>query len=189
MGYLKAEKFSASVISEHRLCYKDLAAYLSASGQSYSPDIAYQWFEEHKSSWVYHKYAGCRHCIDQLEDIRKFGCISQDHLSYRKPAYEQLNPYFRSILDTFTVSNSISDKRYQRAGARFLLYLQDKGIGNVTELSYKILLQFHQEDHHRSWKSKDVYEDLIREFLRYQALLQGKLRTRYLASWYSLPFS
>lgn len=167
MEYLKAEKYSASVISEHRLCYKDLAAFLMSSGQSYSPDVAYKWLEEHKSSWGCHKYTGWRHCIDQLEDVRKFGCISPDHLSYRKPAYDQLNPYFRSILDAFIVDSSITDKRYRRAGARFLLYLQNKGVGNVSEINYEILLQFHQEDHHTSWKSKDVYEDLIRELLRY----------------------
>ena len=169
MEVLRAEKFSASVVSEHRLCYKDLTDYLTASNQCYSPDVAYHWLEENKPFWAHHKYTGWKHCIDQLEDVRKFGYISPDHLAYRKPAYDQLSPYFKSILDVFIVNNSISDKRYRRAGARFLLYLQNKGIGNVTELSYKILLQFHQEDHHTSWKSKDVYEDLIREFLRYLA--------------------
>lgn len=42
MEFLKSEGFSSSVQSEHRLCYKDLQDYLSASGVSYSHQAAYQ---------------------------------------------------------------------------------------------------------------------------------------------------
>lgn len=58
MEFLRSEGFSSSVQSEHRLCYKDLQDYLSASGVSYSHQAAYQWMENNKSAWNYRKYTG-----------------------------------------------------------------------------------------------------------------------------------
>ena len=169
MKFLEDECFSTSVISVHRLCYKKLYTFLEESGERYSPEIAYQWIEDNKPSWSHWRYTGYRHCIDQLEDVRLTGSISLDHLSYRKSAYSQLNPAFRSVLDTFIRDYHENDDRYRIACARFLLYLQNNGLGNVSELDYDILLQFHKEDYHSSYKSKDVYEDLIRKFLKYLA--------------------
>ena len=169
MKYLKDEGFSHSVISEHKLCYEELFTFLTTSGKNYSPEVVYQWVEDNESSWTHWRYQGWRHCIDQLEDVRKTGFISLDHLSYRKPAYTQLDPPFRAILDAFNSDHPENDDRYRIACARFLLYLQSKGLASVSELNYEVLLQFHKEDYHSSSKSKDVYEDLIRKFLRYLA--------------------
>lgn len=164
MKYLRSEGFSPSVLSAHRLCYQELLEYLTVSGQEYSPEIAYQWIETNKSSWSYRKYTGYRHCIDQLEDIRKDGSISLDHLCFRKPAYNTLSPYFKIILDDFIKEHTEADDRYRIACARFLLYLQNNGISVITELDYEILIRYHFEDYHSSAKSKDVYEGLIRKF-------------------------
>ena len=169
MKYLTDENFSPSVISEHRLCYQELYNFLTASGKNYSPEVVYQWIEDHKTFWNHRQYTGWRHCIDQLEDVRKTGSISLGHLSFRKPAYTLLDPPFRAVLDAFNVDHPENDDMYRIACARFLLFIQNKGLGSVSELSYEILLQFHKEDCHSSSKSKDVYEDLIRKFLRYLA--------------------
>ena len=169
LNYLKREKFSPSVISTHRLCYKELLAFLEASGKVYSPEIAFQWIEKYESSWSRRKFTGYRHCLNQLEDIRKTGTISLDHLSYRKSAYSQLSPVFRSLLDEFINDHPEKDDRYRIACARFLLYLQKQGLSDVSELDYDILFRFHKEDYHSSAKSKDVYEGLIRKFLSYLA--------------------
>ena len=167
MMYLKSEGFSPSVTSLHRLCYKELQDYLTSSGQCYCPETAYQWIESNSACWNYRKFTGYRHCIDQLEDIRKTGAVSLDHLCFRRPAYDELNLSYRFILDTFISEHSKADDRYRIACARFLLYLQDNGISAITGLGYDILLKFHFEDYHSSSKSKDVYEGLIRKFLRH----------------------
>jgi integrase len=170
MIFLKANDFSPSVISLHRLCYQELKDYLLASNLSYSSEIAYQWIESNQASWNYRKYTGWRHCIDQLEDVYSMGYISLDHLAYRKSAYALLSDAFKSTIDSFISDSSIADDRYRVACARFLLYLQNNSLSDISELDYDVLLQFHQEDYHCSSKSKDVYEDLIRVFLRYLAV-------------------
>lgn len=169
MAFLKTNDFSPSVISLHRLCYQELKDYLLALNLSYSTEIAYQWIESNQTFWNYRTYTGWRHCIDQLEDVYSMGYISLDHLSCRKSAYALLNDAFKSTIDAFLSDKSIADDRYRVACARFLLYLQNNSLNNISELDYNVLLQFHQEDYHCSSKSKNVYEDLIRVFLRYLA--------------------
>lgn len=169
LKFLEDEGFSTSVIYAHRNFYEELCTYLRQSGKSYSPDIAYQWIEENRISWSHRKYTNAKHCVDQLEDIRNDGIISLDHLSCRKPAYGELNKSFKSVLDELTETYYASDDRYRLAGARFFLYLQGKGLSCPSELNYDVLLAFHEEDYHSSWRSKDVYEDLIRNLLRHLA--------------------
>lgn len=169
MKFLKTENYSPSVINSHRLCYKELSSFLEASGMSYTSEIAYQWVDDNESSWSHRRYVGYKHYIDQLEDVRMTGSISLDHLSARKPAYTQLSPALRSILDGFLHDYPENDDRHRISCARFLLYLQNNGLRSISELNYDLLLQFHKEDHHSSYKTKDVYEELIRKFLRYLA--------------------
>lgn len=76
MAFLKEEQFSASVISQHRLCYQEISEYLSNTNLKYVPDIGYQWIESHYDCWNYRKYTGYRHCIDQLNDVFITGEIS-----------------------------------------------------------------------------------------------------------------
>lgn len=170
MDFLKDNDFSPSVISLHKLCYQELKGYLLSLSLNYSTELAYQWIESNQSDWNYRTYTGWRHCIDQLEDVYSMGYISLDHLSCRTPAYALLNDSFKSMIDAFISDYSISDDRYRIACSRFLLYLQNNSLNNISELDYNVVLQFHQKDYHCSSKSKDVYEDLIRVFLRYLAV-------------------
>ncbi len=173
MDFLKRNNFSLSVISLHRTCYQELKDYLLASNFSYSTEIAFQWIESNQVLWHYWKYTGYRHCLNQLKDVYSRGYISSDYLAYRKPPYTLLNDSFKSSIDTFIFDNSIVDDRYRVACARFLLFLQDNSLADISQLDYDVLLRFHEEDYHRSSTSKNVYENLIRVFLRFVAA-QGK---------------
>ena len=170
MEYLKDEGFSASTISLHKLCYQGLGNFLVATDQTYSFDAASQWIAANQSFWNYRKYTGYKHCIQQLEDVCRTGSILADHLCFRKPPYGLLCTDFRSILDSFISDCGYKDDdRYRISCARFLLYLQDSGLHNIEGMGYGLVLKFHEEDHHVSQKSKDVYEELIRVFLRHLA--------------------
>lgn len=170
MKYLKSEGFSASTISLHKLCYQGLEDFLVTTGQPYSFNAAGQWIEDNQSSWNYRRYTGYRHCIQQLEDVCSTGSILAEHLCFRKAPYDLLCPDFKIILDFFISGCGYEeDNQYWISCARFLLYLQNNGLHTIEALDYGLLLKFHEEDHHVSWKTKDVYEDLIRVFLRHLA--------------------
>ena len=169
MSFLKEENFSASVISLHRICYQAIATYLSSNMLEYSPDIGYQWIEMHHSCWDYRKYTGFKHCIDQLNDVFLTGKVSLEHLSPRCSAYSLLSIDYKSILDRFISDTNCTDDRYRIACSRFLLYMQNNNISDISELTYESIIYFHNDDYHRVQKSKDTYENLIRVFLRYLA--------------------
>ena len=172
MAYLKDEDFSASTISLHKLCYQGLEDFLIATDQPNSFGAAIQWIATNQPFWNYRKYTGYKHCIQQLEDVYRTGSILADHLCFRKPPYDLLCTDFRGILDSFISDCGYKDDdRYRISCARFLLYLQNRGLRNIEDLSYGLILKYHEEDYHVSQKSKDVYEDLIRVFLRHLAAI------------------
>lgn len=169
MTFLKEEQFSASVISQHRLCYREISEYLLSIHLEYSPNIGYQWVESHSDCWNYRKSTGYRHCIDQLNDVFIMGNISPDHLSPRCSTYSLLSSEYKALLDNFISDTNTGDDRYRIACSRFLYYMQNQNILSVEDLTYDALICFHNDDYHRTQKSKDIYEDLIRIFLRYLA--------------------
>ena len=171
LEFLVAENFSASVISLHRLCYKALRKHLTEEKIFYSSDAAYRWIDDNKACWNYRQHTGWTHCVDQLEDVYAKGHILPDHLGVRKSAYCMLSETLKAELDDF-LDNGLAnpdDGRYRISCARFLLYLQNKGLQSISQLDYSGLLSFHKDDYHKSSISKDVYEDLIRVFLRYSS--------------------
>ena len=80
-----------------------------------------------------------------------------------------LIPELQEELDDFINNDQhvYGDGRYRISCSRFLYYLQKRAITSISQLNYELLLDFHADDYHRSSKSKDVYEDQIRVFLRY----------------------
>lgn len=158
LEFLIAEKFSASVISLHRLCYKALRKYLTEEKILYSPDAAYRWIDDNKACWTYRQHTGWKHCVDQLEDVYTNGFILPDHLDTRHSAYCLLSETLKAELDDFLDNGLVTpdDDRYRIACARFLLYLQNRGLQSISQLDYSGLLDFHKDDYHKSSISKDV---------------------------------
>ena len=171
MEFLKTENYSPSVLSVHRLCYTEFRNYLLSHEKFYTYETATTWLEEHREIWGKTNYIHHKHCIKQLNDVFFQGTISPKHLGYRKPAYSLLSPSLQQEIDEFIVyglQNS-QDSSSRRACSRFMLFLQTNGRNSIRQLDYELLLRFHKEDYHSSSKSKDVYEELIRTFLRYHA--------------------
>lgn len=171
MDFLKAKNYSASVISLHRLCYREFKEYLHQNELSYSFEESNKWLENNKDTWDYRRYTGWKHCLDQLNDVFQNRFFSLDHLGPHASAYALLSSTLRNEIDEFLTYGLMysKDSRYRISCSRFMLYLEEKGLTSIKQLNYDILLTFHEEDYHRSAKSKDVYEDLIRALLRYHA--------------------
>ncbi len=175
MDFLESENYSASVVSQHRICYREFRRYLSENSLTYSKDVGDVWINSHKTLWNYATVTGYSHCLDQLEDVYHSGMVSPDHLGPRKAPYSMLKDRLKEELDEYLLFSSSSgdtdlvSTQRRICCARFMLYLQDKGINSLTEVDYPTVLSFHNDDYHSSRKSKDVYEDEIRALLRYYA--------------------
>lgn len=56
-----------------------------------------------------------------------------------------------------------------------MTYLQKHNIESISQISYQVIISFYKEDYHRSYKSKDIYNNLIRAMLSYFSFI-GKCR-------------
>ena len=171
MDFLKAEGYSASVISAHRICFREYREYLISNNLKHSIDATRNWLARVSTNETARQIASKRHCLEQLEDVYQYGVVCAEHLGPRCSAYALLTSGLRRELDEYLRDEvDSSDLARQRiACSRFLFFLQEKGIDSLKNLDYGLLLSFHREDHHRSYKSKDVYEDIIRKYLRYHS--------------------
>ncbi|MDD4369897.1 MAG: hypothetical protein PHD56_02255 [Anaerostipes sp.] len=173
MDFMKESGYGASSKSLHKLCYKAFRDYLVETHLTYSQEVAAKWLESNKDIWIYRNYTGYRHCLEQLGDIYESGNVLPDHMGPQKPNYSLLCKRLRCEVDEYldyALSQGISSSDIPRrriACARFMVYLQCKGLTSIAQINYSLLLSFHEDDYHKSFKSKDVYEDLIRAMLRY----------------------
>lgn len=101
MEFLKTNGYSASVISAHRICYKELRRYLASTHTSYTLSESLAWLENNQNAWTYRMYTSRRLCIYQLEDVYISGTVSPDHLGPHASAYTMLIPELQEELDDF----------------------------------------------------------------------------------------
>ena len=169
--YLEHDNFSFSVIYSHKKCYKEFREYIYEHNLLYSSELADKWIDENSDSWNNRKVTSWHLFMIQLEDFYNLGHIHLDHLGSRTSAYALLSEGLKKELDDFILNNhpKTNDDRYRVSCSRFLLYLQNNGLQSIEQLTCKLVLRFHEDDYHKSQRSKDVYEDLIRVLLHYFA--------------------
>lgn len=171
INYLEHEKFSYSVIYNHKECYGEFRKYIYERNLLYSSVTVDEWINENSDSWNYRRVTSWNLFMKQLEDFYNLGYIHLDHLGPRASAYALLSEEFKKTLDDFILNNhpKTDDDRYRISCSRFLLYLQNNGLQSLSQLTCELLVRFHEEDYHKSHRSKDAYEELIRVMLRYFA--------------------
>lgn len=125
MDFLKEEKYSPSVTSIHRLCYREFRLYLLQKDLSYSFMEAKKWVETNKEAWNYRHYTGWRYCITQFNDVYQSRVVSLTHISPHASAYLLLLPSLKAEVDEYLTNASIrpDDERYRTHCSRFMFYL------------------------------------------------------------------
>lgn len=174
MFFLDENNYSYSVKRMHVVCYQTFREYLKEKNSTYFPDDANTWLESNKELWNKWKYTGYRHCMSQLEDVYSFGTVKLEHTGPHGSDYAALIPNLRQELNRYLdvcketdIEGYVSEKRI--SCSRFMMFLQKIGLVSIEDIDYAVVIEFHQKDFHRSWKTKDVYEDHIRAMFRYFA--------------------
>lgn len=173
MDYLEEHNYGSSSRSLHKVCYERFKTYLGENRLGYSPKDANEWLESGRDDWNYRCYTGYKHCLGQLEDIYRNGQISLDHVATQIPDYyllcdtlkAEINEYLDYALCIGVKESGIPRRRI--ACSRFMIYLQKHNIKDISEINYDVILSFYREDYHRTYKSKDVYDNLINAMLIY----------------------
>ncbi|MDU0322960.1 tyrosine-type recombinase/integrase [Clostridium butyricum] len=178
MKFLIENNYGSTSKHLHKICYENFKSYLKINKQAYSFENAQKWLEINQNYWTYRKYTGYKHCLEQLEDIFSNGDISLAHISPQVSDYTKLSNKLREELDeylNYALINGLKEtdlQRRRRACSRFMIYLQKHNIESISNINYQILLSFYNEDFHRTSKSKDIYNNLIRAMLSYFASIE-----------------
>lgn len=144
MEFLKSDGYSASVISMHRICYSEFRNHLLLNRKSFSPEIAKEWIESNLSDWNYKNQTGWRLCINQLDDVFKYGQISKDHIGPHASAYKLLTEGLKQEVDEFLEQGLSQNDIYKKPAnstkraAGVVFYL-------LINLDFNARLKFHNE--------------------------------------------
>jgi integrase len=171
--HLEVNRYSYSISQNHVRCYHLLKVYLAEKGKSYSKHAAKEWFEGVAADLCKSTANTYRSALEKLDAAYNRNEIGSTKAQYdARQHYQNLAPWCKIHLDDFLVDISSEHgspylQPIRIAVARFLDYLNCQGIVRLEDISHKAIAAFYSDDDHDSHKSKDVYNNYIRKFLRY----------------------
>ena len=157
MDYLADKHYCTTILSDTNVCFSTLRQYLMENDISYSPETADEWLHSIESGLCIQRQNSFKNALAHLNDVMADGKISIAHDARRFRSYTALDPYWKKVLDAFLRSLEQSKAQdtirgYKNSCARFLIYVQDKGISSVSELTYACIIKFYEDDkHHGRW--------------------------------------
>lgn len=172
MEYLEENQYCHTLISVNRMCFSRLEYYLSTQKMSYTPQAAEQWYESIKEELSIQQKSFYRMSLLRLQDIFESGEIHQDHETKHLKAYSVLYDGLKKELDEFLQSlatNHTQDtiRGYKHPCARFLIYCQKKGIKNLCEITYEMIISFYVEDIHQGKWGKSALNGKVLLMMKY----------------------
>ena len=172
-AYLDSRQYSYSIIMGYLRCYRLLDAYLTDRKKPYSKRLASDWLEELAPGLCKSTVNTYRSALDKFDTAYHNKEIDAGRERY-DARYDdwQLPDWCNTVLNAFIGNLPDSyDCGYvgiiQSATARFLKFLADRGICKPEDISHRLVADYYLYDIHNSSKSKDVYNNCVRKFLRY----------------------
>lgn len=170
MAYLDARARSRETVRGHRECLSQLAEHLDERSLPYSEQTAWEWFNEvgpglgetSRNIW-----AGA---LGKIADLYDTGEIRPSH--HRAPKMEdRLNERHALVVDDYCAHLRDSGlaqatvRNHRAAAVRFLLSLQDGGVGFVADASYADVIGILLACEERTYCSRTDYRGKIRSIL------------------------
>jgi len=171
--YLDENNYSYSITMSHRRCYRFLAQYLADQKKSYCKPLATQWLQSITQGLCLSTLKVYRQAIERLDAAYHHKEIVNTKVQYEAlQKYQHLEPWCRDSLDAFMKEiPSGYDHSYLRtirnSVTRFLSYITNNGVSKLIDISHRIIINFYRDDAHDSYKTKDIYNNCIRWYLRY----------------------
>ena len=171
--HLETDKYSYSITRGHLRCYQLLRAHLTEERKTYSKHLADKWIEGVAPGLCKSTANTYRRALKKLDTAYHRNEIRSRKTQYdARQNYQNLVPWCRDLLDGFLEDMAdVYERPYLQpiriSVARFLNYLNSRDVTTPEEISHRMIAAFYRDDEHGSYKSKDVYNDYIRKFLRY----------------------
>lgn len=172
MDYLADNHYCKTILSANKVCFNRLRQYLVESDISYSQKTTNDWFDSIKTGLSTGQQSSYKNALMRLSDVMTDGEISMEHDTRHLMSYTVLNPYWKNVLDEFLrlseetwAQDTI--RGYKNSCARFLIYIQNKGISSVSEITYSCIIKFYEDDIHRGRWGKSLLNGKIPALLNY----------------------
>lgn len=175
---LKERKVCLHSRKAHEKCYLELREYLMSNNLNYSLKEARNWLQDvvkvHASK---SEFQAKWHYVDQLDELIKTGTVLQDHLLLTKSNYQKLSESWREKLDEYLMSrrNDYTTRSFALTKIRcsgFLLFLQNRGISSIEEVTYESICSFYEHEMPVTTSERYVILSNARQFLQYYVLLK-----------------
>lgn len=174
MRFLKSKNICSSSINSHRNCYQQFQLYMREHGKQWEAAIVSEWISELKQKEtrqlcrVWHLY------MLQLEELQQTGTVLDRHLYLDVSAYDRLYETMRSRLDDFLLSYKDhytvrSLALAQKSLAGMLLYFEDCGRNDVSEITYPDIISYYHSEFCFSGKTRAVYLGHARRFFEFMS--------------------
>lgn len=173
MEYIESNQYTSSIVRTHQRCFRLMKEFLNKNHAPYSHELAIEWLASVtpglcKSTFKNYRLAVSR--INAAYENQEIVNTKAIHESQQN--YKHLDLWCRQLLEEFLKEMSsryaASALQSQKiAVARFLIYATKHGVYRPKDISHHIVADYYYNDRHDSYKSKDVYNDCIRLFLRY----------------------
>lgn len=176
--YLKANKYSYGTTMSHLRCYKLFGAYLLETGTPYCSPAEDEWIRSITLGLDSTTLSIYKRALIKLNKAYNNEEINNSVIRRRtKQNHQHLSQWSRVVLNEFmdSVAGDNYDNNYyqsiRRSNVWFLKYLTGKGIVGPEDITHRLIADFYREDKHENYKTKDIYNNCIRKFLRF---LSGK---------------
>ena len=159
MAFLNQNHYCQTVTKYNQRCFDELGCHLLESGIDYTPSETDKWFQSIKPSLSRYASENYRAALNKLRDAYETGIIRSGSPKRAK----HLNNSMKSALDRYIsrVKETQSPKTAEAYGKRclrFLAFAQEKGAGNINDISYDMICSFHALND-GSGKSWDMLEE------------------------------
>ena len=172
--FLKSRRVCRSSIDSHKNCYQQFRSFMSEHKRHWEPTAVYDWMTGLKQREPSQLYTIWNVYMQQLEELRCTGSVTDRHLYLNRSTYERLGDALKTDLDDYLLSckdryTKISWTLARNTLAGVLIYFEDRGRNSIPEISYPDIMAYHSSEFCSSAKNRASYLGHARRFFEYMS--------------------
>lgn len=153
LDFYNENHYCPAVINGSISCFNSLEAHLLQSQKTYTPEVGYEWFCSIKMALSKTYLNFYKTALQKLQDVYEIGDIRPNHNPKAFKSYTILNSNLKNLLDNYILelyetSSHATVDNHKHMCARFLIFVQKKGLKDFSDISYELMCRFYDEDIH-----------------------------------------
>ncbi len=170
--FLDKNHYSQAVVNGSISCFNSLEEHLLEAQKPYTPEEGYEWFRSIKMTLSKTYLNFYKTALTKLQDVYETGYIRPIHNPKALKSYTMLNKTLKNLLDNYilelhkTLSLATADN-HKYMCARFLIFVQKRGVENISDISFELMCCFYEEDIHSGKWGKGMENGSVSAMMEY----------------------